>query len=268
MLTYRDERRLIALLAIIILSAAVALMQITAARNGTTSPIAVAGSTIFAGIENVIGITTSWVRTTTGTVLDLPNLARDNATLRARNGALAQENARLNEVVHAYRADAALQPLIERYPRAIEARAIGFPPENESRTITIDRGANAGIHKDDGVISNGGVVGRVAQVGPFTSTVVLITDYTSRIPAVVRRGRWWGIARGNLGSVRMEYISQDAPVRAGDMVVTGEGRSFHAGELIGTIVSTERSAASLFQTAVVKTAVELGAVDRVLVVPK
>ncbi len=27
-------------------------------------------------------------------------------------------------------------------------------------------------------------------------------DYTSRIPAVVRRGRWWGIARGNLGSVR------------------------------------------------------------------
>jgi rod shape-determining protein MreC len=97
---------------------------------------------------------------------------------------------------------------------------------------------------------------------------VLATDYTSRIPAVVQRGRWWGIARGNLGSVVVEYIPQDAHLRAGDVVVTGEGRSFHSGIPIGTVTTIERGDATLYQTAVLKTSVDLGALDRVVVVTK
>jgi cell shape-determining protein MreC len=98
--------------------------------------------------------------------------------------------------------------------------------------------------------------------------VLLATDYTSRIPAVVRRGRWWGIARGNLTSVVVEYIAQDAPLRVGDVVVTGEGRSFHSGVPIGTVTAVERGSATLYQTAVLKTAADLNALDRVVVVPQ
>jgi cell shape-determining protein MreC len=97
---------------------------------------------------------------------------------------------------------------------------------------------------------------------------VLMTDYTSRIPAVVRRGRWWGIARGNLTSLRLEYVSQDASLKVGDVVVTGEGRSFHAGVPIGIVTQTQRGDATLYQTAVVMPAVNLGALDRVVVVPR
>ncbi|MBV8655590.1 MAG: hypothetical protein JO160_06045, partial [Candidatus Eremiobacteraeota bacterium] len=93
-------------------------------------------------------------------------------------------------------------------------------------------------------------------------------DYTSRVPAVVRRGRWWGIARGNVTSVRMEYIPEDAPLRPGDVVVTGEGRSFHAGVPIDTVASVERGDTTLYQTAVLKPAAALGALDRVVVVPQ
>ncbi|MGA8326679.1 MAG: rod shape-determining protein MreC, partial [Candidatus Cybelea sp.] len=95
---------------------------------------------------------------------------------------------------------------------------------------------------------------------------VLATDYTSRIPAIVQRGRWWGIARGNVGSVVVEYIPQDAPLRVGDVVVTGEGRSFHSGVPIGSVIAIERGDATLYQTAVLKTFVDLGALDRVVVV--
>ena len=118
------------------------------------------------------------------------------------------------------------------------------------------------------MLADGGAVGRVEAVGPFSSTVVLMTDYTSQIPAVVREGRWWGIARGNLSSVRFDYVSQDARLRLGEVVVTGEGRSFHAGVPIGTIVRVDRGVSSLYQSASLKPAVDLDALDRVVVVPK
>ena len=197
----------------------------------------------------------------------MPGLERDNARLRAENTALIAENARVHELAAAYAAQAGIRLSMD-LNHGIEARVIGFPPENESRAVTIDRGAQAGVHRDDGVVTQDGVVGKIASVGPFTSTVVLITDYTSRVPAVVRRGRWWGIARGNLTSVALEYVSQDAPLKAGDVIVTGEGRSFHSGVPIGTIAATQRGDATLYQTAVVTPAVNLGALDRVVVVPR
>lgn len=199
-------------------------------------------------------------------VLELPELGRNVGTLREQNRQLVEENARLHELAAAYAAEAAVRPIVELY-RGIDARVIGFPPENESRSVTIDKGSSAGVHRGDGVVAPSGAVGTIATVGPFTSTVVLITDYTSRVPAVVRRGRWWGIARGNLTSVRMEYVAQDAPLRIGNVVVTGEGRSFHAGMPIGTVARIERSDATLYQTAVLRPAVQLGAIDRVVVLP-
>jgi cell shape-determining protein MreC len=66
----------------------------------------------------------------------------------------------------------------------------------------------------------------------------------------------------------MEYVPQDALLKPGDVVVTGEGRSFHSGVPIGTIAATERGDATLYQTAVVTPAVDLGALDRVVVVPR
>lgn len=203
-----------------------------------------------------------------GWITELPSLERDNAALKSENVRLAQDNARLRELASEYQAAAGIRPIVQSYAGAIEARVIGFPPENESRSVTIDRGSNAGVHRDDGVLAANGVVGRVESVTPFASKVVLITDYTSRLPAIARQGHYWGIARGNLSSVRVEYFPHDAPLRVGDTIVTGEGRAFHSGVPVGTIVRIERGDATLFQTAVVRPAVDLGALDRVVVVPK
>lgn len=249
------------------MAALVALVQINAQRTKTESPISTVATSLFALAESAISATAGGVRGGTAAVVALPKLERDNARLRAENTALSAENARLHELAAAYAAEAGIRVAVDLY-HGIEARVIGFPPENESRTVTIDRGSRAGVRRDDGVVAADGVVGRVASVGPLTSTVVLITDYTSRIPAVVRRGRWWGIARGNLASVRLEYVSQDAPLKIGDVVVTGEGRSFHSGVPIGTVAATERGDATLYQTAVVTPAVSLGALDRVVVIPR
>lgn len=256
------------LIAIIIVAALLALVQISAQRSGNESPLSTIGLSLSSFAQNAVTATIGGVRGAGTAVVSVPQLERDNANLRAQNVELQQENQRLHELSAQYAAEVDVRPVVALHANGIEARVIGFPPENESRTITIDRGSNAGIHKDDGVLANGGVVGRVASVTPFASQVVLITDYTSRLPAVTRRGRYWGIARGNLSSVRVEYIPQDASIKIGDVVVTGEGRSFQSGVPIGTVTRVERGDATLYQTAVLKPAVDLGSLDRVVVVPK
>ncbi len=243
-----------------------ALLQIGAQRSGSVSPIATVAASLFGVAETAVITGVRAARNVGTALLALPGLESENATLRAHNRHLTQENARLHELAAAYAAESAVRPLVDLY-HGVEARVIGFPPENESRSVTIDKGSREGVRRDEGVLAADGVVGRVSTVGPFTSTVLLATDYTSRLPAIVRRGRWWGIARGNLTSIVVEYIPQDAPLRVGDVVVTGEGRSFHSGVPIGTVTSIERGDATLYQTAVLKTLVDFGAVDRVVVVP-
>ncbi|HEY8297822.1 MAG TPA: rod shape-determining protein MreC [Candidatus Baltobacteraceae bacterium] len=252
----------------IIVMSLVALIQVSAARSGSASPITVAGTTAAALLEGAASAVIGGVRAGSRGLVDLPQLERENGALRAENTAIEQENARLHEQVVAYSQQLALAPRMAEYRNAIAARIIGFPPENEVRSVTINRGTRNGVSRDDGVLAAGGVVGRIVEAGPFTSKVALITDFTSSIPAIVQRGRYWGIAKGNAASVRLEYVSQDAPLRVGDRVVTGEARSFHSGALIGTIVRIERSDASLYETAIVKPAVDLSSLDRVVVVPK
>jgi rod shape-determining protein MreC len=266
--TYRDERRLFAIISVIIVTALVALIQISALRAGSPSLVTNAGTTLAFAAEEALSSAVTAVRSTALAVAAVPGLARDNAALKESNLALEQQNARLHELVAAYRQESLIQPRLEEYPRAVEARVIGFPPENAVQSVTIDRGTHSGIARDDGVLAGAGVVGRVVEAGPFSSKVALVTDFTSTIPAVVRRGRFWGIAKGNQNSIRLDYVSQDAPLKVGDRVVTGEARSFHSGDMIGTIASIQRSDASLYETAVLKPAVNFSTLDRVVVLTK
>lgn len=265
--TYREERRLFAVIGVIIVAALVALLQVGAARTGAASPLTTLAATLGIGVEEGASVAVRAVRSGGQAALSLPALQRANATLTLQNATLERENAKLHELVAAYRGQLAVQPELQAYTGAVAARVVGYPPEGGIATVTIDKGANSGIARDDGVVAGSGVIGRVVEVTPFTSQVALMTDFTSTIPALVQRGRWWGIARGNADSVRLEYVSQDAGLRIGDKVVTAEARSFHSGALLGSIVRIERDSA-LYQTAIVKPAVDFSTLDRVVVLPK
>ena len=251
----------------IIAAALIALLQVTAARTGAPSPLTTIATTLGIGIEEGASTAVGAVRSGGRTALSLPALKAQNAALKAQNLELLRENARLHEALAASNSRLAIQPQLQSYAGSIEARVIGFPPEGGIQTVTIDKGTRSGVARDDGVLGGAGIVGRVIEASPFTSQVALITDFTSTIPALVQRGRYWGIARGNADSVRLEYISQDAQLRPGDKVVTAEARSFHSGALLGTIIKIERDSA-LYQTAIVKPSVDFSTLDRVVVLPR
>lgn len=262
--TYRDERKLFTVIGVVIVAALVALIQLSAAKSGKPSIIAVAVSSTAMFAQEAVSAVGDAARGLSTTLGDAPNLYRQNGELKSANASLTRENERLRErlaeepEVRAVLDAAAVRP-------GIVANTVGFDPENTSRSIVIDRGSSAGVRRDMGVIDADGVVGRVVAVDPLTSTVLLVTDVASKVPAVVQHGRWWGIATGTNARIRLQFISQDAKIKRGDTVVTGEGRSFHAGLLIGKIAAIDHPDGSLYQTAVVEPAVAFGRLAHVVV---
>jgi rod shape-determining protein MreC len=267
--TYRDERKLFAVVGTVIVAALLALLQLDYVRTGRPSPLAIAATTLSAWAQLAAATVVNGTRDGFTTIVRLPGTMRANSDLTARVIELEHENVVLNETLARVPAEAALARAQMRTPAGIAATVIGFDPENTLRTITIDRGSKDHVERDDGVIAGDGVVGRVVEVGPLSSRVLLINDPTSRLPVLIQRGRWWAIAVGTLTRVRLRFVSQDAKLRVGDAVVTGEGRSFRAGVLVGRIASIEpMPAGALDQTAIVAPAAPLAGLTRVQVIPK
>ena len=266
--TYRDERKLFTIIGGIVLAVIIILLQTTSARTGKSNPLASAVSSLLAVGQIVVSAVISGVGNTFGGVIAVPRLWNENAQLLERNRDLTNENTKLRDELSARNDERSIERVAASHRSGVIADTIGYDPESQSRVITIDRGSLVGVLPDEGVVNDDGIVGRVTRVAPFTSTVLLITDPAGKVPAVVQRGRWWGIAVGTNGRVQLEYISQDAPLRVGDLVVTGRGLSFQAGLPIGRIKTVYRSEGALYQTALIEPAVSFGRLGRVLVLPK
>jgi rod shape-determining protein MreC len=249
-------------------AALIALLQLDFARAGRTSPLTVTVTTVSAYVQLAAATVVHAVRGAFDAVVRTPGLAQENGALRGENAVLRTQNDELQERLARIPGaqDAAAAKLA--HPDGVEATVIGYDPEAATHVVTIDRGAKDGVHRDDGVVTGRGAVGRIVEVSPLSSKVLLVTDATSKLPAVVQKGRWWAIAVGTSTRVKLQYVSQDAKLHVGDRVVTGEGRSFHAGVLIGRIKQIEPvSAGALDQTAIVEPAADLSALSRVVVLP-
>jgi len=267
--TYRDERKLLAVVGVVIVAAVLALLQLEFVRAGRTSPLTVTVATITTYAQLAVASVVNGVRFGWSAAASAPGLAGANERLARENAELEAQNQTLTEALSRVPAERDQALAQARYPDGVAATIIGYDPEGTQRIVTIDKGMRDRIAVDAGVVTARGVVGRVVEVAPISAKVLLITDVTSRLPAIVQRGRWWSIAVGTQTRVKLQYVSQDARLRLGDRVVTGEGRSFHAGYPIGTVTAIyPEPAGALDQTAVITPAVEFGSLSRVLVLSK
>src|SRR5262249_51842143 len=124
------------------------------------------------------------------------------------------------------------------------ARVVGRDPANWWRSVHIDVGSRQGITQDLAVVTpNGGLVGRVAEAGPWMSRVVLIGDPNCPVSVSLVGGGEMGIIRGAAlgdiqgGWVDLSYLSRYATVKAGQRVITsGEGGVFPRGINVGEVV--------------------------------
>lgn len=152
--------------------------------------------------------------------------------------------------------------------KVIAARVIAHAPENQSSLIIIDKGKGDGIKVGMAAINYLGLVGRVAQVSASTAKVVLINDPNFAVSAIVRRSRQEGLVCGTLGnSMIMKYLPAEADIEVSDTVITsGMTELYPKGLLIGMVTEIVEEFSGLTSYAVIKPAVELSAVEEVLII--
>ncbi len=131
----------------------------------------------------------------------------------------------------------------ERRVVATAAASIA-PASANGRIAIIGAGQNHGVRPRMPVIGPDGLVGRTIDVGRGAARVILVTDPNSRVPVMIMRNGWSGIAIGR-GTHVMEFQfdpqSADDQVRDGDRVVTsGDGGLFPPGIPVGTIINADR----------------------------
>jgi len=153
---------------------------------------------------------------------------------------------------------------------SVGANVIGRDPSNWNSMIIINKGSRDKITVGLPVISALGVVGKVAEVSPEMSKVILLTDPSFSVVAVSQNSREVGLVSGTLqGMCRMKYINSEVPLEKGDQIVTSRlSSSFPEGLLIGEVVSVTVLPNSKTLDCIVKPAVSLSQLEEVLVIRK
>ncbi len=156
----------------------------------------------------------------------------------------------------------------QRQPdRKVFAEIIGESIDNIHQMRLINRGSKHGLKRNFSAILREGLVGRVQSVTPFQSNLQLITDFRSRVPALIQRNRIRGLIYGTQTGLEMRQINRRAKVKKGDRVITsGLGGLYPKGILIGTIVEVRVQPHELFQTASIETAVDLSRMEEVFII--
>lgn len=209
-----------------------------------TTPVRVAGSLVatpFNALGNVVGNLTASQEA-------LSDLKQKNAELTAQVAELSEAKKtaeRLESLV-------GLQSTYNLTSTA--ARIIGTSSDAWSRTVTIDKGTASGFSLGMAVCNSGGVIGQIVEVSATTSTVQLANDEGSGISAMIQSTRAQGMLQGQAdGTLRLSYVSTDADVAVGDIVITsGIGGVFPKGLPLGTVTSVEKSDNDVYYTIVVR----------------
>lgn len=141
------------------------------------------------------------------------------------------------------------------------------------RELLIDKGANDGVRPDMAVISPNGLVGKINEVGPYTSTVVLLGSPRCKVAAMLLPDGEQGIITSSPGGtfeygiVRLIYLPQNAQLWAGQVVVTsGIGGVFPPNLKIGTIIDWRSAEYGLHLEARVRLAVAINRLREVFII--
>lgn len=226
-------------------------------------------SEVTAPVGNAIASVGAKMRTAWSHYAHLRGVAAENDALRrelgkARGelsalGEMRRENARLRGLLHFSQSSGLA---------GVSAAVIGADATGWVRGIVVDQGSASGVVVGMAAVHPQGVVGQVISVAPHSARVLLITDHSSSVDALVQETRVRGIAEGAGSSgCELRYVTKDLPVRVGELVVTsGFDRVYPKGLAIGRVASVQGGDAGLFQAVRIKPTVDLQRLEEVLLV--
>lgn len=212
-----------------------------------------------------------WAQNSTGNLWHnyfyLRGVRAENRQLKDQIEQMRLERVRLAEDAAQARRLQTLLAFKEQFiSRTVAAQVIGSSGSDLSRVVYIDKGENAGIKRDMAVMTADGIVGKVLLVYPSVSQVLLISDQSSGVGALLEKTRLQGVLRGTAnGEVALERVMSDEQVPVGETVLTSGGdQIFPKGLPVGTVTKVG-SGKDLFLNIKIKPAANLSKLEEVLV---
>ncbi len=186
--------------------------------------------------------TTHWLSETTSTRGDL---IQENRDLRAENlkllanlqkyESLQAENMRLRDL---------LDSSFKVGDRVLVAELNSVDLDPYKQQVVVNKGSTSGIFRGQPVLDARAVMGQVAHVTPFSSTVLLITDSSHALPVQVMRNglRTIAVGTGRIDELKLPYLPTNSDIVEGDLLVTsGLGGKFPPGYPVATVTGIDQS---------------------------
>jgi len=202
--------------------------------------------------------------------IDLRHARQQNQDLQEEVARLRLEQAALSEdAIQGHRLEALLDFQQHYVAATVAAQVIGTSGSDLSRVIYIDKGSKDGLKPDQAVITPDGIIGKLRDVFPHTSQVLLINDQASGAGVVLTTTRLRAILRGSItGQIFINNLTPDSRIKPGEQVLTSGGDQIYPRGLpVGTIesiaVDPEHQPYTLIQ---IRPAANLNQLEEVLVI--
>lgn len=196
------------------------------------TPFFKTGSGVNESIQNV----TSGLQTLEELEAEVQQLRVENKELRAANQLLRDLEEEANNL------RSALEFSRRSVYRLLAAQVIRRDASSWWSSIQLDRGSHDGVIEEMPVLTDRGLVGKIATVAPNTSTVILLVDESCRVAATVEGTNEQGILSGvrtsneMMPTLLLRFLPKSAEIRPGQKVLSsGVGTVFPPGITLGTV---------------------------------
>lgn len=162
------------------------------------------------------------------------------AQLSTHAAQLSTENEQLRRLLNV--AGTVTQP-------SVAVEVLYEPANHFTRHLVFNKGELSGIRAGMPVIDEGGIVGQVVRVTPYTAEAAMLTDKSVSIPVQVMRNglRLIAFGGGPSGKVEVRYLTEGVDLQAGDTLITsGVGGVFPAGLSVASVDSVDYDTSSGF----------------------
>lgn len=179
---------------------------------------------------------------------------RNYFSLKKTNNQLLEENTSLRNKIEKYKQlckkpepykqDTAIDTLIVKQDTItqyeyIHARVINNSINKQYNYLTLNKGTEAGIRSEMGVISPNGIVGIALNVTSNYSSVISVLNRKLQISAKIKKNKYYGSLSWdgkNYQEVTLNEIPYHVDIQKGDTIITsGYSAIFPEGILIGYI---------------------------------
>jgi rod shape-determining protein MreC len=271
---YKNPLVLMAVLFIQIIALATQVKRPENARasgSGGTRLIRVWTVTAITPFERGLVATGHFFRDTWRNYIDLHNVRKQNRELQEEMARMRLEQARLRAGVEEAQRLRALLEFKERYiGKTVAAQVIGSSGSDLSHMISIDKGSSDGIKPEMAVITPDGIVGKVKDVFPLSSQVLMITDRSTGAGVILENSRLQCTALGSgQNDLQVKDIMSDEKIEVGEQAVTSGGdRIYPKGLPVGTVTSVgnDSEGGGPFLSVRIKPAANLNRLEEVLIV--